>query len=122
MDPTDPHYWERREDVGRMGASFKIDPSRWGHAGFWDLFEAEANHWITSQPVADVIPLLRCLIDKYWDLGEDDFPLLTSLITFIACFITLGIAPGRPKAYGVGCAKWRCGCSRAPEGMHNAIL
>jgi hypothetical protein len=57
-----------------MGASFKIDPSKWRDVDFWDLFEAEANHWITSQPVVDVIPLLRCLIDKYWDREDDVLP------------------------------------------------
>jgi hypothetical protein len=60
--------------MARWGASFRIDPSRWPAADFWDLFQAEASHSITSQPIAEVIPLLRCLIDKYWDLDEDTLP------------------------------------------------
>jgi hypothetical protein len=74
MSPDDPHYWERQEAVERWGAAVRIDASTWKDADFWELFEAEANDWITSQPVADVIPLLRCLINKYWHLDDDAPP------------------------------------------------
>jgi hypothetical protein len=37
--------------------------------GFWELFDATSNYWITSLPLAEVTPVLRAIIDKQW---EDD--------------------------------------------------
>jgi hypothetical protein len=53
----------------------RIVPSAsWGRYDFWQLLSLEVNHWITSQPIEDVIPLLRHLIDAYWEQPDDSEP------------------------------------------------
>src|SRR6516225_9033536 len=44
-------------------------PQQCERMGFWELFDATSNHWITSLPLVEVIPVLRVIIDKQW---EDD--------------------------------------------------
>jgi hypothetical protein len=69
--------WERLEGIHRGDPyATKIDLVRDGRRRFWDLFRLEIGHYITGQPLADVIPLLRCLIDKQWaaDGGLHDDP------------------------------------------------
>jgi hypothetical protein len=80
-----PFYWERRE--ARSGNDFKMNPVKWQRADFWDLFSVEIGHWITSQPVEDVIPLLRCLIDKYWDLEESRHPHVCEIVDNVHCLL-----------------------------------
>src|SRR5215831_5025463 len=72
----DPYYWERREVAVKQHSdctAFRpINLARWEGADFWDLFSGEMDCSITSQPVEDVIPLLRCLIDKCRLASDED--------------------------------------------------
>ena len=44
-------------------------PQQCEQMGFWELFDAISDYWITSLPLAEVTPALRTIIDKQW---EDD--------------------------------------------------
>jgi hypothetical protein len=62
--------WEKREATNKRDPIWpRINLARDRKLDFWSLFQLEMTSWITGQPLEDVIPLLRCLIDKQW---EDD--------------------------------------------------
>jgi hypothetical protein len=44
-------------------------PQQCEQMGFWELFDAVSNYWITALPLAEVTPVLRVIIDKQW---QDD--------------------------------------------------
>jgi hypothetical protein len=49
-------------------------PAECARMGFWELFDDTADYYITRRSLAEVIPVLRAIIDKQWEDDRDEPP------------------------------------------------